>query len=149
MARRDDDAEARLLASRELGKANRTIRAIRSFYIANAMIAGLVLGVMLLVKAPPLFTGVSVGIFLLTLAGIRGVRSEPFLWTLGVAAVWTLLVLLQIALGSVRDIGFFLSCAWTIGCWTMLPSTRRVHELLRKHPDLWISRKMQGRDKRR
>jgi uncharacterized MAPEG superfamily protein len=155
MARQDDDAEARLLASRELGKANRAILAIRNFYIANAMIAGLVLAVLLLGKAGPLYTVIGAVIFVLALAGIRGVRSEPFLWTLGAASVWTLLVALQVATGAWRTpegkptLPFIVACLWTLGCWMLLSRTRRVRDVLREHPDLWISRKMRGRGKRR
>jgi uncharacterized MAPEG superfamily protein len=151
MARPDDDREARLLASRQLGRAKRTIHAIRNFYIANAMLAGLVLGVVLLAGAPPLFIAIAAAVFLLTLAGIRGVRSEPFLWTLGAAAVWTLLVVAEIVAGAAArpNIWFFLHCTWALGCWLMLPTTRRVRELLRAHPDLWVSRQMRGSRKRR
>jgi hypothetical protein len=65
--------------------------------------------------------------------------------------VWTLLVAAQIAAGAWRkpSIWFFLQCAWVLGCWTLLPKTRRVRDVLREHPDLWISRKMRGRGKRR
>ena len=155
MAGRSDDPEERLLASRELGRANRAIGAIRNFYIANAMMAGAVLGVLLLAKAPPLPTVISAAIFALALAGIRGVRSEPFLWTLGAASVWTLLVALQIATGAWctregKPSGLFIvTCLWVLGCWTILAKTRRVRDVLREHPDLRIARQMRGRGKRR
>jgi hypothetical protein len=75
------------------------------------------------------------------------VRKEPFLWTLGAAAVWTLFSFALIALGVARAAGiwFFVVCAWALGCWLMLPTTRRVRELLGKHPDLWVARQMRGR----
>jgi hypothetical protein len=145
MARAENDREARLRASRQLGKANRSIAAIRNFYIANAMLAGIVLGLMLLAEAPPLYAGIAAAVFLAALAGIRGVRSEPFLWTLGAAAVWTLVVGLQVATGAVLGLYFFLSCAWALGCWFMLPTTRRVRDLMRENPDLWIARRMRDR----
>src|SRR5262245_18837707 len=155
MAGRSDDPEERLLASRELGRANRAIGAIRNFYIANAMIAGALLGFMLLAKAPPLVTVIGAVIFALALAGIRGVRSEPFLWTLGAASVWTLLVALQLATGTWSTVDgktsilFIVTCLWVAGCWVILAKTRRVRDVLREHPDLWIARKMRGRGKRR
>jgi hypothetical protein len=145
MATGSGDREARLRASRELGKANRAIGAIRSFYVANAMLAGLVLGLMLLAEAGGLYIGISAAVFLVALAGIRGVRSEPFLWTLGAAVVWTLLVALMLAAGAAGGVYFFLSCAWALGCWLILITTHGVRDLIRKNPDLWIARRMRDR----
>lgn len=150
MAGRDDDREARLRASRELGKAKRAMQAIRSLYVATAILAGVMLALGLLADAGPVFIGTYAVVFVAALFGIRGVNTEPFLWTLGAAVFWTLDVAARLALGTARSSGmwFFVICAWALGCWMMLPSTRRVRELIRKHPDLWIARRMPGRGER-
>lgn len=148
MAPGDEERKERLRASRELGRANRSIAAVRSFYIANAMLAGIVLGVMLLAEASAVAVAIAAAVFLVALAGIRGVRTEPYLWTLGAALVWTALVAFQVAIGAYGGLMFFLSCAWTLGCWVMLPTTLRVRELLKAHPDLRIARKMRERGTR-
>lgn len=141
--------EDRLLVARELGKANRAITAIRSFYLANAILSGVALAVVALATPTSVVTFVIGAIFLLAVTGISQVRKEPFVWTLGLAAVWTFVVVGSVVSGNARGYAFFLSCAWALGCWMMLPSTRRVRELLRAHPDLWIARRMAGRASRR
>lgn len=151
MARTDDDREARLLASRELGRAKRSIQAVQSLYVASAILACILFLLLFLGGAGPLVKAVFGAGFLLAIWGIWGVKSEPFLWTIGAAAFWTLVAGSLIAAGAARAAGiwFFVVCAWALGCWVMLPTTRRVKELLRAHPDLSVSRKMRGAPRRR
>lgn len=79
--------EDRLVVAREFGKAKRAITAIRSVYLANASLSGVALAVV--APAPPtsVVTFAIGGIFLLAVTGISQVRKEPFVRTLGLAAV--------------------------------------------------------------
>ncbi|MHC4849799.1 MAG: hypothetical protein ACYTEG_15280 [Planctomycetota bacterium] len=149
--RNDVESTERRLASRELGKARRSIDAIRSFYLANIILCGVILLFVWLGEASGLTIGVAALATGAMVAGFMQIRTRPFVWSLIIACVWTVLMALMGNAGLLMppNLLTFLGGAWTLGCWMMLPTTTRVNKLLAEHPDLWISKKMTGGAKRR
>ena len=138
-----DEATERRLASRELGRAKRTIGAIRSFYVANAILWGVPLVFVLLFSGNIVAKAVFGAGFALMVVGASKVREQPFAWSILIASIWTVAVVGWVALGAtLMSINFLLAAGWTLGCWMMLPTTVRVNKLLEQYPDLWISKKM-------
>lgn len=131
MAPHDDDRKARLIASRERGSIKRGMATFRSLYAANAIATAL----LAVLSAEPLFRAIYGVAFIASVVGIGRVRSEPFLWTLGAAVFWTLQAGLRVVQGGVVEFWFFVVCFWAACCWLMLPSARRMRELVRKHPE--------------
>ncbi len=149
MSRPTDEATERRLASRELGQAQRKILAIRNFYIANAILWGFPMLFSLLLPWF-LLKALFVGGFVLMITGAVRVRQSPFVWSILIAAIWTVVVVGWIGFGfEVASIRFALAAIWTVGCWLMLPATVRVKALIARHPDLWISKRMQPGGRRR
>lgn len=151
-----DDAESmdRRQASRALGKARRSIEAIRNFYIANIMLSALVLGVFWLAEAsmPYLAGGViALGVMV---TGYIQIQKQPYVWSIVIACIWTAIMGLA-SLGGVLSLNLytFLGGVWTAGCWMMVPTTKKANDLLEQYPDLWVSKKMAtegtGRKRRR
>lgn len=138
-----DEATERRLASRELGRAKRSIGAIRNFYIANAILWGVPLALVLLVPGQVLLKAIFAAGFLFMVAGAAQVRNQPFVWSILIASIWTLYLASHVVRGGrLMSLGFLLSLGWTLGCWMMVPTTVRVNKLIAQHPDLWISKKM-------
>ncbi|MHC4954785.1 MAG: hypothetical protein ACYTGZ_12940 [Planctomycetota bacterium] len=143
----------RRAASRELGKANRSIAAIRNFYLANVILCSVVLLLVWLAGAPLLLTVVASGAALFMVAGYVQIQKQPYVWSLIIACIWTVIVAGMAFTGGLGpNLNTFLACAWTLGCWMMLPTTTRVTKLRAQYPDLWVSKKMavsSGRPTRR
>jgi len=146
-----DDATERRLAIRELGRARRSIGAVRNFYMTNAILWGIMLLGFLLAEGQGIFIAVAGLGFAFMVAGILQVRKQPFLWSILIASIWTLYLALYLFQGGrLTSTGFLVSASWTLGCWMMLPTTVGVNKLLAQYPDLWISKKMRpgGRARR-
>jgi len=136
----------RRLASRELGKARRSIAAIRNFYLTNVILSLLVFVPLVLSDAPTLWKALAGAVAAFMIAGYVQIAKDPFTWSLIIASVWTLMIAAGAYKGTLRlDLWGVLAGIWTLGCWMMLPTTTRVKRLLAEYPDLWISRKMTGR----
>ena len=109
---------------------------MRSFYIANVILCGVMLLAALLTGLTVLIAACGAA-FLFMVAGAVQVRAHPFGWSVAIAAIWTLLVVAWVAKGvGLTRLEFLLAALWTIGCWSMLPATARVNKLLAQHPDL-------------
>ena len=148
--RNDAEAMERRLASRELGKARRSIAAIRNFYLANIILCGVILLFMWMANASTIATGAAALATMAMIAGYMQIKQQPFLWSIIIASVWTVLMAMMANAGFLGpNLMTFLGGAWTLGCWMMLPTTTRVNKLLAEHPDLWVSKKMTGGGTRR
>jgi len=145
---RDQGAEpiaSRRDANRELGRAKKGIEAARSFYIANAVIAGILLAFSLLLGGGALAAGVFGGLLLLAIVGATQIRKQPFGWSLVLAMGWTLLVAVRVVTtGLSISVPFGLMCLWTLGCWFSVRATSRAAHLMKENPDLRITRRIKG-----
>jgi hypothetical protein len=73
------------------------------------------------------------------------VRREPFLWAVLIASLQTLVVAANLARGAVLDLRMAITVAIGVFFWSLVAPTVRVRELVRAHPDLFVSRSISGR----
>jgi len=133
------------MASRELGKAKRSIEAIRNFYKANLILCAIVTGALAMFGAAPVVLALAGGATVFMCVGMLQIANKPFEWSLAIAVIWTLIMGAHAYGGGLGpNLTTFLGGAWTLGCWIMLPTTRRVNRLLGQYPDLWVAKKMRN-----
>jgi len=90
-----------------------------------------------------LMIGLAAGATLLMVAGYVQIQKEPYTWSLIIAGIWTAILAMQAISGNVGpDVQTFLAGAWTLGCWMMVPTTKRMKQLLAQHPDLWVAQRI-------
>jgi len=136
----------RRLASRELGRARRSIAAIKNFYLTNVILSLIIFGLTLMADAPMIWRVVMGSISAVMITGWLRIATEPFVWSLIIASIWTVELAARAYKGLfVLNLWTILLCIWTFGCWMMLPAASRATKLLAQYPDLWISKKMTGR----
>ena len=142
------EADERRQANRELGRAKRTIDAIRNFYITNLVWCALIFGALFLVRAPRSWLLIAFAVTAFMAVGVAQIRSRPYIWSLMIAVIWVVLMGAWALSGTLRlNVWSFLGGAWVIGCWWMVPRTKQVEDLLDKYPDLWIAKKMGSRSR--
>jgi hypothetical protein len=144
--RQDAEAMERRLASRELGKARRSIAAIRNFYLTNVILSLLIAVPTALSDGPMLWKALTGAVAAFMIAGYVQIAKDPFVWSLIIASIWSVLLAAAAYKGVLKmNLYTILGVLWTLGCWMMLPTTTRVNKLLAQYPDLWIAKKMTGR----
>ena len=138
---------ARRLANRELGQADRAIRAVRTIFIVGAVLYGLV--TLLLTAAPPsqlrtLLLLVCVATTCLMTAGAVLVRKNPFVWSLVLACLSTLGVVGGLLMGGLP----WLQAIIMFAAWGAVGQATRMKTLIARHPDLAIAQRLSGREAR-
>lgn len=155
--RRHPKARSRSLEKRqaniELGKAYTTMKRVRGLFIFLAALSALQFFLLLALRpdVPGLLVGGAVvGVLVL---GAVFLQRQPFAWTLVLACLMTLAVLLTI-LGNLAKGEFtLLSIPWlwiilTIACWTATTSMLNVKVLLAQHGDTVGAERFTGKRKR-
>lgn len=151
---RSGDALSRGRASGELGRALRTIGTLRWFFVAGAVLSGVLLAMAFLAfrkfegmedfeefRSAALLATVIFAIQTLLMAtGALLVRRQPFLWAVVLASFVTLTTALGFAQGGIPILGTI----WSIALWAAVRTTLPVKRLLAEFPDLRIARKMMG-----
>ena len=118
-------------------------RGDKQLYLANVILCAVILLLFWVGKVPILLLGFAGGATLFMVAGYVMVQKEPYTWSLLIACIWTGIVALRAYTGNLGpNLETFLACTWTLGCWIMVPTTKRVKTLLAQHPDLWVAKKM-------
>ncbi|MBI1853750.1 MAG: hypothetical protein HYR85_25725 [Planctomycetes bacterium] len=132
------------------------LRALRGVYVCGAIVWGAFLGVFAfalfavqssdsLEDSGPIWLGASLAAAALVVfvVGAWKIVEQPFLWSVLMASITTLNVVVSIA-----ERGFTLGTLWgisfTAATWIAVTYASRVRELMREFPDLWISRKLKG-----
>ena len=154
---RPDDSVDRRLASRELGRANRAIQAVRTFLIVLAVINGIV-GVALLHFAGEVWESersaywieglVRAGLTCVLVVGAVRIRRQPIVWTTVAAVLQSLGVGVAMLAGG-GSIGIAFGIVFALGCWAALGAVRRAAPLIEEYGDLRMARKLTGAPARR
>jgi len=145
------------LVSREIGRALRAVQAVRVLFITLAVVGGLwTLGVAAADGGPdPVMMAIGVAGLALAGLGIWRIGREPRLWAILVAILQTVML---IAFWSTLEFnllrlvfsipGLFLLVV-ALGAWGAVAVIAPAAQLIREHPELRITRKLEGRRYRR
>jgi len=148
------DAE-RVRANREMGKALRAIGAVRTFYVVLAILAGLIAVVLLLASVPHKPRGfeirlaIAVGMAAVLAIGAFRIGKEPLLWSVVIAVVWSIQVLVSLFIPPHITIWKIIYMVLAGGCWAAVMTIRPAMALMRKYPDLRSARRLRGNRARR
>jgi hypothetical protein len=146
--RSEGEREARLDASREIGQALRTVRAVRTLYAACAVVAGLWLLLFLLVALPDnvawrWMVAISGASAVLLAVGAVQVVRKPVPWSIGIAVVISAFAGITYLL-----VGPSLHSTWgvliALALWASVGLARKAQRLAARHPDLYASETWSG-----
>lgn len=146
----DDNAEstARRRVNRELGMARRMIAAVRNFYLGNLIVGVVLPPALILLGAEPAAIAASFGAAMLIAFGWTRMPTRPFACSLLIACIWTALLGAWLSWGQFLIYELYvLATLWTLGCWMLLPMTLRMHKLMDRYPDLWVTKKLRAERK--
>ncbi len=138
-ARPDDAVEekrARLAAARGLGDLRKSLRAVRTLYRLQAGVAAFAL-IVTFVAADDIdvVTAVAstfvVGVIVLSLVAAHQIFDKPLLWSLMLAFLTTLAIVIDPA-----NIGFF-DVLFATFSWFAVSSVLRARSTMRDYPDIW------------
>ncbi len=148
--------ERRSAVARELHGLHKTIRAVRMFFVAVAVLAGTFAVSFALVAGQSaserylLTLGVLTAVLIASIVGAIQVPFHPFAWGLVVAIVVTLgegaflwvypEELAGLVFGKEKVVGLVtMTCAWIA-----VPRLKHVRDLIREQPDLFVVRRIRG-----
>ncbi len=143
------DKEARRQAVRDLARAGRSVRFVRGVFWVLAVVFGLGAIVKVFELAdltvPIGATLVQLALFsaltALAVVGTQQVALHPFGWSLGIACLWTVSMLI-VVLG--RQFPGVLDIAIAVGLWLALVPALRAGRLVRAYPDSYSARAILG-----
>ena len=151
------DGATRRAAASELQRALNVVVWLRRLFAAGAIVYGLIT-VFLLVLLPkglvgertllPMLAGATV-LTCMHVVGFRQARMQPLLWTLLLAVLVTLTVVLKLLQGDGDVRGLIVPLSTAAALWTAVPFTGRVRALIAAHPDLYSAHRLHGTDRRR
>lgn len=146
-------AEDRIEASRELQHALAALETLRWIYVVIAVLAGLVLGSLLVAMGFPRdafglpLYGTLAGVLLASAGAAWDVARHPRAWALATALPVTALFLLAFATSGGRiSVGVILTGLSAGGLWYGAYLLFRMGRILQAHPDLRLARILRGGD---
>ena len=140
-----DSPEVRLEATRALGHATRNLKALRTLYIIDACIVGMI-GLFALGLGG---TNFSIGCGVIAIIAIIGavrVVQHPVAWTMGLAIVhtlWALVAAVPLAMGFV-NLNSIAMIGIALALWGAVSMARSTMQILEEFPDVWAAKRMRG-----
>lgn len=151
------DRESERAASRELAKAFKFLKILRTWFMLNVILHGLLLLLIPFAFANPetvpsetaLALAVHLGSTALMLLGFFQVYYRPFVWAVVLACMVTLSRGYTVVVSDYNMIITVISVVWALAFWALVVPTARVRTLMEKHPDLTITKRITGSRARR
>jgi hypothetical protein len=153
----ETDGASRRAAAAELQRALNVVVWLRRLLAAGAIAYGLIT-VYLLVLLPKglieegellrVLAGTTV-LSCMHVVGFRQARLQPLLWTLVLAGLATLSVVLNLLRDDVSATRLIVPLSSAAALWTAVPNAWRVRARIAAHPELYSAHRLHGTDRRR
>ena len=140
------DRAAKSIARREFGRVKQIVTTLRAIYAVAAIVVGLAAVLPAILTGAilePLGLGAALA-FVTLLLGWRFVGRQPVLWSVVIAALWTIgvamLVVLSLQAGDGIHAGLVVRAGLTLSFWAAVLQAVRLQRLMRDHSDFVLDR---------
>lgn len=150
VASADQDRARKSLARQEFARTRTIVASLRASYGVAALI------VTVLVLVPSLLAGYPIGIatggiaLAIMVPGFVLIVRQPLLWSLVIAALWTVLVAVEyvFAGGAGIGVGFAIEVFIAIAMWAGVTQAARLQRLMQENPELTLAKRRVAPERR-